>query len=75
MNITDIMVYFRNSMNPGQQQVVEDALRGIEGVIAPRFVKDKEHILVVAYDPEKVQTSYFRETFTKMGLTGRFVGM
>ena len=75
MNISDIMVYFRNNIQPGQRQVVEDILHAIDGVIASRFVKDKDNIMIVAYDPEKVQTSYFKDTFSQMGIQGRFVGM
>ncbi len=75
MNIVDVMIYIRNSMNPDKRQKVEDTLRAIDGVIAPRFVANRDKLVIVAYNPEKVQASSFREAFSHMGLEAIFVGM
>lgn len=75
MDISDIMIYFNDRMKQGQRNTVEETLRDIDGVIAPRFVTNKEQFLIIAYNPEKVQTSRFQETFAHMDLDARFVGM
>jgi hypothetical protein len=75
MNITDILVHVPNTLNPGQRQEVEETLRTIDGIIAPRFVPDREHFMMVAYNPEKMRSENLRQAFTHMGLQARLIGM
>jgi hypothetical protein len=75
MDISDIMVHFNNHIQATQRDNVENTLRAMDGVIAPRFVANKEQFLIVAYDPAKVQTGHFMKTFHDMGLEARFVGL
>jgi hypothetical protein len=75
MNISDVLVHTKSKMNSGQRQAVEQTLREVDGVIAPRFVPNKDQFIIVAYDPEKVQTIGIRDAFNRIGVEASFVGM
>ena len=75
MHISDTIVYFHKHMQPEQRNRIETQLRMMDGVIAPRFVPNKEKLLFIAYNPEKVQAARFREIFSHMGLESSIVGM
>lgn len=75
MHITDTIVYFRKHMRADQRSLVEANLRAIDGVIAPRFIPNKEKLLFIAYNPEKVQASRFKSMLDHMGLDAVIVGM
>lgn len=75
MHMSDTIIYFRKHMGKDQRNMIEANLRMIDGVIAPRFVPNREKLLVVAYNPEKVQAKRFKELLTHMGLEPVIVGM
>ena len=75
MNITDILVHITDTMNQGQRQKVEETLRSMEGIIAPRFVTDRKHFMMVAYNPEKMRSDTLHQAFTRMGLQAKLIGM
>jgi len=41
MNISDTMIHINESLTIEQRSTLEDQLRDIEGVVAPRFSADK----------------------------------
>jgi len=47
----------------------------MDGVIAPRFVANKNHFLMVAYNPEKMNSDNLHQAFTRMGLQAKLIGM
>lgn len=75
MHMSDTIIYFRRHMGKDQRNMIEANLRMVDGVIAPRFVPNKEKLLFIAYNPEKIQAKRFREIFTHMGLESVIVGL
>jgi hypothetical protein len=75
MNVTDILVHVHDTLQPGQRREVEDTLRTIDGIIAPRFVPDRDHFMMVAYNPEKMRSDNLRQAFNHMGLQAKLIGM
>ena len=75
MNITDILVHVRTDLDSEDRNTVEEELREVDGVIAPRFTEYNEHMLVVAYNPIKLNTGGLMKKFVSMGLDASLVGM
>jgi hypothetical protein len=73
MQATDIMVYIHECLNINQKQEIESQLREIEGVIAPRF--NKEHILIVYYNIDKINSSIVLNFVRAKGYKANLVGM
>ncbi len=72
MQATDIMIHVRNDLNLEQKQLVEEKLRTIDGVIAPRFNKD--HLLLIYYNHDKTQSSVLLNTVKSIGYKAQLVG-
>lgn len=53
MQLSDIMIHVTESLSPEARCVLEDTLRDIDGVIAPRFGAGTDHLLLVAFDAER----------------------
>ena len=53
MNISDIMIHIVAPLSAEARSSLEDTLRGIEGVISPRFGAGTDHLLLVAFDADK----------------------
>ncbi len=53
MNITDIMIHIDDPLSAETRSALENALRDVDGVIAPRFGAGTDHLLLVAFDADK----------------------
>ena len=56
-----------------QQQELESEVRGVEGVIAPRF--NQPHLLVVSYNPDTTGSSKLLSVVKAKGYSAQLVGM
>lgn len=75
MNICDVMIHINEPLNKEARSSLESAMRKVEGVISPGFNPDKEHLLVIAYNPDKTSSSALLEKARAAGYTAQLVGM
>ena len=74
MSISDIMIHINEPLNVEARCDLEEAMRQIDGVVAPRFNPGKEHLLVIAFDPEKTNTAALLGKARAAGYTAQLVG-
>ena len=74
MNISDVMIHINESLNEEARASLVDMMRKIEGVISPRFNAGKEHLLMIAFVPEKTTTAVLLEKTRAAGYTAQLVG-
>jgi hypothetical protein len=74
MNITDVMIHINEPLSVAARSSLEEAMRQIEGVVAPRFNPGKEHLLVVAFDPEKANAADLLQKARAAGYTAQLIG-
>ena len=74
MNIADIMIHINEPLSVEARSALEEAMRQIEGVVAPRFNPGTEHLLVVAFNPERLNKAVLLETARAAGYTAQLVG-
>ena len=75
MNITDILLHVRTDLEPQDRNTVENKLREVDGIISPHFTENNGHMLMVAYNPAKLNTGGLMDKVTSMGLDASLVGM
>lgn len=75
MNISDVMIHINESLSKEARSSLENEMRKVEGVISPGFNAGKEHLLVIAYNPEKTNTAVLLEKAREAGYTAQLVGM
>jgi hypothetical protein len=75
MSISDVMIHINETLNTEARASLESAMRGIEGVVSPRFNAGKEHLLVIAYNTTKTSASALLEKARAQGYTAQLIGM
>jgi hypothetical protein len=56
MYINDVVLHVDEALDPKARHDLEDEMRAIDGVIAPRFNDAKPHLMIIAYDPDRLRT-------------------
>lgn len=74
-NISDVIIHINETLSEEARSALEEKMRQIEGVVSPRFNEGKEHLLVIAYDTEKTDTSALLGKARAAGYTAQLVGM
>ena len=75
MQLADILIHVNESLPVAEQDSLEDRLRQVEGVIAPRFSDEKPHLLLVSYDAGVADTTHLLRQVEAGGYTAQLVGM
>lgn len=75
MDIVDVMVHVAQPLEAAEQRRLEEHLRQVEGVIAPRFNQLRSHLLLVAYNPALVDSSQLLRSVSGEGFDARLVGL
>lgn len=74
MNVSDILIHINESLNEQQRSALEEAVREIEGVVAPRFNPGKEHLLLVAFNPDVAGTATLLTKVQSFGYNAQLIG-
>lgn len=74
MYISDVMIHINESLGIEARTSLEEAMRTIDGVVAPRFNTGKEHLLMIAFDPHKTSSAVLLKKARDAGLTAQLVG-
>jgi hypothetical protein len=74
MNISDILIHIDEVLSTRQREALEESVRQVEGVVAPRFNPGKTHLLLVAFDPDTATTAALLAKVRSHGYTAQLVG-
>ncbi|MBV5307945.1 hypothetical protein [Chromatium okenii] len=75
MNISDILIHITDNLNAQQCAELEQALRQIDGVIAPRFTPEKAHLLTIAFNPDLTNSATLCAQVQSFGYTAQLIGI
>lgn len=74
MQISDILIHVDNSLASDERGRLEEKMRALPGVIAPRFNPGREHLLLVAFDPDRIGLPALLETVRAEGYRAQLIG-
>ena len=74
MNISDVMIHINEKLDIEARSALEARMRNLDGVIAPRFNPGKDHLLVVAFDPDKARPAELLGMVQAAGYAAQLVG-
>ncbi|HEY0721967.1 MAG TPA: hypothetical protein VGE50_12025 [Gammaproteobacteria bacterium] len=75
MDIVDVVVRVEQQLEAAEQRRLEERLRQVEGVIAPRFNAPHSHLLLVAYNPALLDSRRLLGVVRDEGFAAQLVGM
>ncbi len=73
-SISDVMIHINESISAEARSSLEEDMRQIEGVIAPRFNPGMDHLLVIAFNPERTSTAALLAKARAKGYTAQLIG-
>lgn len=75
MQISDVLIHINNNINKTERLKLVEKLRGLNGVIAPRFNEPQQHLLFVAYNSDAINATSLLDKVKAKGLQAQLVGM
>ncbi|MFK5914432.1 MAG: hypothetical protein QM484_08650 [Woeseiaceae bacterium] len=75
MQLIDVLIHINDNINEGEKENLVEKLRDLEGVIAPRFNKDKKHLLLVAYNSDTISSLTLLHKIKDKGYKAQIVGL
>ncbi len=74
MNLCDVMVHINEALSAEQRNALEENIRALPGVVAPRFNPGRDHLMLVAYDSETVTNASLLGRVRTLGYKAQLVG-
>lgn len=75
MQLTDLLIHINDNINENGKEILIKKLRDMEGVIAPRFNKNKKHLLFVAYNSDTISSLTMLHEIKRQGYKAQLVGL
>jgi len=75
MQLTDVLVHVEENINETEKEHIIEQLRAIDGVIAPRFNKEREHLLLVSYNSDTISSLTLLNEIKNKGYKAQLVGL
>lgn len=74
MHINDVVIHVNESLDDQARHKLEEQMRNIDGVIAPRFSDRRTHLMMVAYNTDCTRASALLEAVRQQGYTAQSCG-
>ena len=74
MSVSDILIHIDQDLSEQQRNSLEESMRQLDGVVAPRFNPGKDHLLLVAFNPEATSMAALLAKVQSFGYKAQLVG-
>lgn len=75
MQLSDVLVHIDEIPKESEQEELVEQLRNLEGVIAPGFIREKDHFLFVSYNSDTINSTALLEKVRENGFKAQLVGL
>jgi hypothetical protein len=73
--MADVTIHIDETMDSAKLEGVRDKLLAETGVMAASFHKEKPHLMIVEYDPDKNNSGNLLKAVTKQGVHAELIGL
>ena len=75
MQLSDVLIHLDQNINDTEKENIIERLRAVDGVIAPRFNKEREHLLLVSYNSDIISSLTVLNEIKDKGYKAQLVGL
>ena len=75
MQLSDVLIHLDQNINDTEKENIIERLRAVDGVIAPRFNKEREHLLLVSYNSDTTSSLTLLNEVKNKGYKAQLVGL
>lgn len=74
MNLCDVLVHIDETLSAKQKCELEEDMRALPGVVAPRFNPGRDHLMLVAFDCGRVDSASLLGRVRMRGYRAQLIG-
>ena len=74
-NMADVTIHIDETIDAEARERIQDELCGMSGVMAASSHEEKPHLVVVEYDPERINSHRLLDTVTASGVHAQLIGL
>ncbi|WP_018868757.1 MULTISPECIES: hypothetical protein [unclassified Thioalkalivibrio] len=74
-HMADATIHIDEAIDRVVRERIQDELRSLDGVMAASSHDNRPHLLVVEYDPARVNSRQLLDTVTANGLNAELIGL
>ena len=75
MNLPEVLIHVNDNPNESEKNDLVEQLRELDGVIAPRFSQEKDHLLFVSYNSDTINATKLLDKVKESGFKAQLVGL
>ena len=75
MYINDVVLHVDETLDAQARHNLEDQMREIDGVISPGFNDRTPHLMVVAYNSDRVRAEQLLDAVSRQGYHAQYCGV
>ena len=75
IQLADVTIHIDQTLETERRSAIEDALRAVDGVISVHMPDDRQHLVVVEYNPEKTNSAEVLGTVGEQGVRAQLIGL
>lgn len=75
MNLPEVLIHINDKPSESEKNKLVEQLRILDGVIAPRFSEEKEHLLFVSYNSDTINATTLLNKVKENGFKAQLVGL
>lgn len=75
IDLADVTLHIDQNLNREEMENLENAIRHQEGVISVRINPQKNHLVLVEYNPKMMHSKELVDLLRKQGLQGKLIGL
>ncbi|MCW9046583.1 MAG: hypothetical protein OQK46_00780 [Gammaproteobacteria bacterium] len=75
MQLSDVLIHIDEMPDESEQDRLVEQLRGLDGVIAPRFSPEKDHFIFVSYNSDTIKSTALLDKVKENGFKAQLVGL
>jgi len=74
MNLCDVLVHINEALSAEQKSELEEDMRDLPGVVAPRFNPGQDHLMLVAFNSDRVNYASLLGRVQAHGYQAQLIG-
>ncbi len=74
-HMADVTIHIDENTDHATRERIQDTLRELAGVMAASSHDERPHLMVVEYDPERIDSRKLLDTVTASGVHAELIGL
>jgi hypothetical protein len=75
IQLSDVTLHIDETLPVVRRTEIEEALRGIDGVVSVHNPDERPHLTIVEYNPERTDSAVVLKTVTDRGVHAQLIGL